>query len=296
MVENDPDLPPFLQAVLENADAVLAKAQAAPEALDGLIEVDAAQAEFLPLFDPQSIAAAVLDAHGAVRIASRLFVEEGGARYVDPSLAERALKSGKPVVVPVAVENEAGSESVIFVYAAAAAAFPLWHLPPELAAAAPAGKVVVLTTLAARAEPIERACAAFGLTGLQTRTVQAVVRAGTIKAAAAALGLSHVTARETLSEALLDARRTLPLDVVEERLVSDFPLQFRLSRLSAIQEREADQLGILIAHRAGWPCSAVLGFYSKLASDSRGAALLASHPSGATRLSLAKGMSHLLGD
>ena len=200
MVENDPDLPPFLQAVLENADAVLAKAQAAPEALDGLIEVDAAQAEFLPLFDPQSIAAAVLDAHGAVRIASRLFVEEGGARYVDPSLAERALKSGKPVVVPVAVENEAGSESVIFVYAAAAAAFPLWHLPPELAAAAPAGQVVGLTTLAARAEPIERACAAFGLTGLQTRTVQAVVRAGTIKAAAAALGLSHVTAREALSE------------------------------------------------------------------------------------------------
>ena len=103
-------------------------------------------------------------------------------------------------------------------------------------------------------------------------------------------------ARETLSEALLDAKRALPLDVVEERLVSDFPLQFRLSRLSAIQEREADQLGILIAHRAGWPCSAVLGFYSKLASDSRGAALLASHPSGATRLSLAKGMSHLLGD
>jgi predicted Zn-dependent protease len=103
-------------------------------------------------------------------------------------------------------------------------------------------------------------------------------------------------ARETLSEALLDARRALPLDVVEERLVSDFPLQFRLSGLSAIQEREADQLGILIAHRAGWPCSAVLGFYGKLATDSRGTALLASHPSGASRLSLAKGMSRLLGD
>ena len=200
MVENDPGLPPFLQAVLENAEAVLATAQATPEVLDGLIEADAAQAQFLPLFDPQSIAAAVLDARGAVRIASRLFVEEGGARYVDPGLAERALKSGRPVVVPVAVESGVGSESVIFVYAPAAVAFPLWHLPPELAVEAPAGKVVVLTTLAARAEPIERACAAFGLTGLQTRTVQAVVRAGTIKAAAATLGLSHVTAREALSE------------------------------------------------------------------------------------------------
>lgn len=200
MVESDPRLPPFLQAVLDNAEAILATAQAEPEALDGLIEADAARAEFLPLFDPQSIAAAVLDSRGAVRVASRLFAEEGGARYVDPGLAERALKSGKPVVVPVAVETEAGSESVIFVYASATVAFPLWHLPPELAVETPAGKVVVLTTLAARAEPIERACAAFGLTGLQTRVVQAVVRAGTIKAAAATLGLSHVTAREALSE------------------------------------------------------------------------------------------------
>ncbi|MGH1560728.1 hypothetical protein ACRAWD_29805 [Caulobacter segnis] len=32
----------------------------------------------------------------------------------------------------------------------------------------------MLTTLAARAEPIERACAAFGLTWLQTRIVLAV--------------------------------------------------------------------------------------------------------------------------
>ncbi|HEY0586677.1 MAG TPA: M48 family metalloprotease [Pseudoduganella sp.] len=111
--------------------------------------------------------------------------------------------------------------------------------------------------------------------------------------------IAHVVAehgRETLSEALLDARRDLPLGVVEERLASDVTLQFRLSKLSAIQEREADQLGILIAHRAGWPCSAVLSFYGKLAADSRGAAIFASHPSGAARLSLAKGMSRLLGN
>jgi predicted Zn-dependent protease len=111
--------------------------------------------------------------------------------------------------------------------------------------------------------------------------------------------IAHVLAeheRETLSEALLDSRRDLPLDVVAERLASDIPLQFRLSKLSAIQEREADQLGMLIAHRAGWPCSAMLTFYSKLSADSTVAALLASHPSGATRLSLAKGMSRLLGD
>lgn len=111
--------------------------------------------------------------------------------------------------------------------------------------------------------------------------------------------IAHIVAeheRETLSEALLDGRRDLPLEVVEQRLASDVPLQFRLSKLSAIQEREADQLGIVIAHRAGWPCSAILTFYAKLAADSKGPALFASHPSGASRLSLAKGMSRLLGD
>lgn len=103
-------------------------------------------------------------------------------------------------------------------------------------------------------------------------------------------------ARETLSEALLDSRRDLPLEVVEERLASDVPLQFRLSRLSAIQEREADQLGIVIAHAAGWPCAGMLRFYRKLAADAAGASLFASHPTGASRLSLAKGMSRLLSD
>lgn len=111
--------------------------------------------------------------------------------------------------------------------------------------------------------------------------------------------IAHVVAeheREFLSEALLDSHRDLPLEVVEERLASDIPLQVRLSKLSAIQEREADQIGMLIAYRAGWPCSAMLSFYRKLATDPADTGLLASHPSGATRLSLAKGMSRLLGD
>lgn len=111
--------------------------------------------------------------------------------------------------------------------------------------------------------------------------------------------IAHVVAeheRETLSEALLDSRRDLPLDVVSERLASDIPLQLRLSKLSAIQELEADQLGMLIAFRAGWPCAVMLRFYGKLATYSSAPTILASHPSGMTRLSLAKGMTRLLGN
>jgi predicted Zn-dependent protease len=110
--------------------------------------------------------------------------------------------------------------------------------------------------------------------------------------------IAHVIAehaRETLSEALLDSRRDLPLEVVAQRLDSDIPLQFRLAKLSVIQEREADQLGMLLAHQAGWPCDAMLRFYGKLAADAAAPSLLASHPGGISRLSLARGMSRLLG-
>lgn len=193
-------MPSFLEAAMHDADAVVAAARQAPHTLGPLIETDVALADYLPLFDPRSIAAAVLDARGQVRAASRLFVQEHGERYIDLEVVERALRAGKPLVAPVAVESDDGAQSVIFVYAASSIAFPRWHLPPELAAEAQAGEVVLVTTLSARAGPIEQACAAFGLTASQTRLVMAVVRTGSIKAAAKALEISHVTGRETLSE------------------------------------------------------------------------------------------------
>lgn len=88
----------------------------------------------------------------------------------------------------------------------------------------------------------------------------------------------------------------LPLDVLQERLDSDLVLQMRLARLSAIQEREADQLGMVIAHRAGWPPTAMLRFYRKLAADSVASPLIASHPDSSSRVSLAKGMLRLFGN
>jgi predicted Zn-dependent protease len=103
--------------------------------------------------------------------------------------------------------------------------------------------------------------------------------------------------RETLSEALLESHRPeLPLQVVAERLASDLSLQFRLHPLSAIQEREADQLGMVIAHAAHWPTTAMLSFYRKLAASGGDGALSASHPAALTRVRLAEGMARLLGD
>lgn len=101
--------------------------------------------------------------------------------------------------------------------------------------------------------------------------------------------------REFLSEAQLLHRPLAPLDVVLERLDSDLGMQVRLAGLSRQQEREADQLGMVIAHRAGWSGSAMLGFYRKLSAEAgAGAAMIASHPSHASRISMSRGMVRLL--
>jgi len=58
LTKPDPDdLPSFLEAVLEDADAVLAAARGAPEGLGGLIETDAAAVDFLRSLDPDALRA-----------------------------------------------------------------------------------------------------------------------------------------------------------------------------------------------------------------------------------------------
>lgn len=103
--------------------------------------------------------------------------------------------------------------------------------------------------------------------------------------------------RETFSEALfLNRFPAVPLEVVMERLDSDLSLQIRLSTLSSLQESEADQLGMVLAYRAGWPPSAMVSFYRKLAAGEQGALISGAYPATASRLSMAKGMARLFGD
>lgn len=103
--------------------------------------------------------------------------------------------------------------------------------------------------------------------------------------------------RETFSEAMLLNRvPVLPLEVVMARLDSDLSLQIRLSPLSRLQESEADQLGMVLAHRAGWSARDMLGFYRKLADAEPVALLGSAYPAHASRLSMARGMARLFDD
>jgi len=104
-------------------------------------------------------------------------------------------------------------------------------------------------------------------------------------------------ARETLSEAmLLNRLPVVPLEVVMARLDSDLSLQIRLSKLSSLQESEADQLGMVLAHRAGWSADDMISFYRKLAVGEQSALVSSAYPASASRLSMAQGMARLFGD
>jgi predicted Zn-dependent protease len=109
--------------------------------------------------------------------------------------------------------------------------------------------------------------------------------------------MAHALANHT-DEILSRVRRIDPApadspDIVMSRLDSDWTLQLRLSRLLSIQESEADELGMMLAHRAGWPASSMVHFYEKLVAIERPSAMAWSHPEAASRLSMAKGMAKL---
>lgn len=100
---------------------------------------------------------------------------------------------------------------------------------------------------------------------------------------------------ETLSSvARLDGGdRPLPLQVAIQRLDSNLSVQLRLSSLIRMQEAEADQLGMILAHRAGWRASSMLGFYEKLARTGDGGFSADSHPQAQSRIDMARAMALL---
>lgn len=172
--------------------------------------------ESTPLFNLDSIAAAVVDSHGETSFATPAFIGMEGPACVDAEIVRRVLHSDATVSAPVALAG--AEESAVFLYARAERATG-WRLPPGVheAAVARPGQVVVLTSHAAHVTPpLEAACRAHGLNGLQTRVVTEIVRTGGVRPAAAAAGVSYNTAREALAEALARAGvRRLPALVTQ---------------------------------------------------------------------------------
>ncbi len=122
-------------------------------------------------------------------------------RAIDWEQAEAALRGGTMKLVQASAEQAGAS---LWTYVAAREALT-WDLPAPVHRAladAAGSRVLVAAIFAASDRPLRRACAAFGLTGLETRVVESTLRMGSIRAAATASGLSYATAREAISAAL----------------------------------------------------------------------------------------------
>lgn len=196
-----------MQRWLDHSGAMLETARTAADRIEQDLEANFGSdaMRIYPLLSPDSLAAALVDDSGRIVAASPVFIAEKAERYIDPAVVSQVLRTGQTRVAPVAIESsDGGVDPVIFAYGAALQAAS-WILPPEIRnrAELASGHVVVLATITSlRATPLKAACETFGLSGLQTRVAMATIRCGTIKQAAAQLGISYDTARETLSEAM----------------------------------------------------------------------------------------------
>jgi predicted Zn-dependent protease len=70
-------------------------------------------------------------------------------------------------------------------------------------------------------------------------------------------------------------------------LNDNLSLQIQLSGLLKIQEAEADQLGMSIAHDAGWSVASMVSFYRKLAASDAPTILSFAYPPPSSRLQMA---------
>jgi len=75
--------------------------------------------------------------------------------------------------------------------------------------------------------------------------------------------------REAYSQVFFRNAASTPLSVstAMASLDTNWSLQIELARLSGIQESEADQLGMTLAHSAGWDTAGMVSFYRKLSAE-----------------------------
>lgn len=96
--------------------------------------------------------------------------------------------------------------------------------------------------------------------------------------------------REVLSQVFYLNPGSLPISVTTAmaRIDSDLSVQIKLARLLKIQESEADELGMILAHNAGWPAASMVSFYRKLAAKDAPTWLSWGYPSVGSRLNMAQ--------
>ncbi|HWU14609.1 MAG TPA: alpha/beta fold hydrolase [Caulobacter sp.] len=192
-----------------------------PEISETLLEIGASLAagDPKPLFHEDSLAAALVDRKGRILAASAAFTALQPGLVLDPALLARvADRPGEAIFERV----DSGLPEMTLCAYAQASLTGGWSLPRSVrtAAAEAPGQIVVLASPSHQFQrPLETACEAFGLTGLQTRVALETIRTGGVKTAAEKLEISYHTAREALADAMSRVRAPR-LPALVRRLVS----------------------------------------------------------------------------
>jgi len=191
-----------LDAWIEDPEAVLRLARKAAPLFDRTLEsIAEAMPPPSPIALPELVAAAALDADGAVVASDERFDAWFGQQAVDAALAAKVSARGSASLERTMAKD--GAPAAI-AYAAGARTLS-WALPDEVKNALRRGaaKVAVVAVCPSRATPVlARAAAAYGLTPAEARLVAALVRAGGLNTAARDLGVRDSTARRTLADAM----------------------------------------------------------------------------------------------
>ena len=193
----------------------------ASEINETLLEIGASliEGDPKPLFYEGSLAAALVDRNGRILAASQAFMAIEHARLLDPALLARVADGrGEALFERV----DAGLSGITLCAYAQASLTDGWSLPASIRAAAveaPSQIVVLASPNHQFQRPLETACGAFGLTGLQTRVALETIRTGGVRTAAEKLEISYHTAREALADAMARVRAPR-LPALVRRLVS----------------------------------------------------------------------------
>ena len=164
-----------------------------------------APATRFPLFHAESISAALYSPDGCMLCATPVFLSSDGALHVDTQLVIRAAQSPTPLMASITAEVPGGRQNPAIIAYAAIAQTKDWQVPEMFATAVvanPAGVLVVTSLGSIDSHLLQTACRAFGLTELETRVAIAVVRSGSIRAAADLIAIAYQTAREVMASAM----------------------------------------------------------------------------------------------
>jgi pimeloyl-ACP methyl ester carboxylesterase/DNA-binding NarL/FixJ family response regulator len=155
-----------------------------------------------PLLRGGFVSTLVMNGRGKTLHATGVFAGPS-APPPEPACIERARANRGLAQVDRVLDDK--GETTSFVAYASAGLAAGWQLPAAdkaVIARHPSAVVAVSTNATAVADDLLAACFSYGLTDFQARLIVAVVRTGSIKAAAGDLGVAHVTAREAVALAL----------------------------------------------------------------------------------------------